>query len=106
MKNKDWNINFTRPAAARALTQAGFSPLLSQVLALRGVENAAQAKTLLYGGKETLHNPLLMLGMDGARARVMQAIGQHADLVQGEHVGDILAIGYQVLVVGFLDLHR
>jgi len=42
MKNKDWNINFTRPAAARALTQAGFSPLLSQVLALRGIENAAQ----------------------------------------------------------------
>ena len=77
MKNKDWNINFTRPAAARALTQAGFSPLLSQVLALRGIENAAQAKKLLYGGKETLHDPLLMLGMDGARARVMQAIGQH-----------------------------
>ena len=77
MKNKDWNINFTRPAAARALTQAGFSPLLSQVLALRGIENAAQAKTLLYGGKETLHDPLLMLGMDGARARVMQAIEQH-----------------------------
>ena len=77
MKNKDWNINFTRPAAARALTQAGFSPLLSQMLALRGIENAAQAKKLLYGGKETLHDPLLMLGMDGARARVMQAIEQH-----------------------------
>ena len=74
MKNKDWNINFTRPAAARALTQAGFTPLLSQVLALRGVENAEQAKKLLYGGKETLHDPLLMLGMDSARARVVKAI--------------------------------
>ena len=45
MKNKDWSINFTRPAAARALTEAGFTPLLSQVLALRGVENAAQHNT-------------------------------------------------------------
>ena len=74
MKNKDWNINFTRPAAARALTQAGFAPLLSQVLALRGIENAGQAKKLLYGGKETLHDPLLMLGMEGARDRVLRAI--------------------------------
>jgi len=74
MKNKDWSINFTRPAAARALTEAGFTPLLSQVLALRGVENAAQAKKLLYGGRETLHDPMLMLGMDGARSRVLRAI--------------------------------
>ena len=74
MKNKDWNIPFTRPPAARALTEAGFTPLLSQVLALRGIENAGQAKKILYGGKETLHDPLLMLGMDGARARVLQAI--------------------------------
>lgn len=86
MKNKDWNINLTRPAVARALTQAGFSPLLSQVLALRGIENAAQAKKLLYGGKETLHDPLLMLGMDGARARVMQAIEQHETIaVYGDY---------------------
>ena len=74
MKNKDWSINFTRPAAAPTLTEAGFTPLLSQVLSLRGVENAEQAKKLLYGGKETLHDPLLMLGMDGARARVLRAI--------------------------------
>ena len=74
MKKKDWKIPFTRPDAARALTEAGFTPLLSQVLALRGVENAVQAKKLLYGGKETLHDPLLMLGMDGAKARVLQAI--------------------------------
>lgn len=74
MKNKDWKIPFTRPVVARALTEAGFTPLLSQILALRGVENAAQANKLLYGGKETLHDPLLMLGMDGAKARVLQAI--------------------------------
>ena len=80
MKNKDWNINFTRPAAARALMEAGFTPLLSQVLALRGVKNAGQAKKLLYGGKEMLHDPLLILGMDGARARVMQAI-EHRETV-------------------------
>lgn len=86
MKMKDWNIPFTRPGAAHALTEAGFTPLLSQVLALRGVENAVQANKLLYGGKETLHDPLLMLGMDGARARVLQAIeGRETVAVFGDY---------------------
>ncbi len=43
MKNKDWNIPYTRPCVSRDLTEAGFSPLLCQILALRGVDNAEKA---------------------------------------------------------------
>ena len=74
MKNKDWKIPFTRPEVPQELVKAGFSPLLCQVLALRGIKSDREAQQLLYGGEETLHDPLLILGMDGARARVLQAI--------------------------------
>ncbi len=74
MKNLDWNIPYTRPVVSRALAEAGFSPLLCQVLALRGIESAEKANSLLYGGKESLCDPLLMLGMDRARERVLRAI--------------------------------
>ena len=77
MKNKDWMIPFTRPAVPRSLAEAGFSPLLCQVLALRGIDSAEKARDLLYGGKETLHDPLLILGMAGARDRVLKAIAKH-----------------------------
>ena len=52
MKNKDWNIPYTRPCVSRDLAEAGFSPLLCQVLALRGVDSAEKARRLLYGGKD------------------------------------------------------
>ena len=74
MKNLDWNIPYTRPVVSRALKEAGFSPLLCQILALRGYDSAEAARHLLYGGKEGLCDPLLMLGMDRARERVLRAI--------------------------------
>ena len=74
MKNKDWNIPYTRPVVSRTLKEAGFSPLLCQILALRGIESAEKANSLLYGGKDELCDPLLMLGMDRARERVLRAI--------------------------------
>ena len=54
MKNKDWNIPYTRPVVSRTLKEAGFSPLLCQILALRGIESAEKANSLLYGGKALL----------------------------------------------------
>ena len=74
MKNMDWNIPYTRPVVSRALSEAGFAPLLCRILALRGIESAEKARSLLYGGKEGLCDPLLMLGMDRARERVLRAI--------------------------------
>ena len=74
MKQKKWNIPFSGPSVSQELTEGGFSPLLCQILALRGIATVAQAKGLLFGGKETLHDPMLMLGMDRARERVMRAI--------------------------------
>ena len=63
-KEKDWEIPFTRPEPTPELEQAGFPPLLTAVLALRGIKSIQQARQLIYGGEECLHDPMLMLGMD------------------------------------------
>lgn len=73
-KEKDWEIPFSRPEPTPELEQAGFSPLLTAVLALRGIETPEQARQLIYGGEECLHEAMLMLGMDKARERVLRAI--------------------------------
>ena len=74
MKKKDWTIPFTRPAVPHELLSAGFTPLLSMVLALRGIKTAAEAQTLIYGGEELLCDPMLMLDMDKAHERILRAI--------------------------------
>ena len=74
MKKKDWNIPYTRPCVSPDLAAAGLTPLLSQVLSLRGIDSAAQARALLYGGEDSLHDPMLICDMDKARARVLRAI--------------------------------
>ena len=74
MKKKDWTIPFTRPAVPHELLSAGFTPLLSMVLALRGIRTAAEAQTLISGGEELLCDPMLMLDMDKARERILRAI--------------------------------
>ena len=45
-KEKDWKIPFARPRITPALEAAGFTPLLTAVLALRGVEDGQQARQL------------------------------------------------------------
>ena len=74
MKKKDWTIPFTRPAVPHELLSAGFTPLLSMVLALRGIKTAAEAQTLISGGEELLCDPMLMLDMDKAHERILRAI--------------------------------
>ena len=74
MKKKDWTIPFTRPVVPHELLSAGFTPLLSMVLALRGIRTAAEANALISGGEELLCHPMLMLDMDKARERILRAI--------------------------------
>ena len=47
-KEKDWEIPFSRPEPTPELEQAGFSPLLTAVLALRGIETPEQARQLPF----------------------------------------------------------
>ena len=74
MKTKDWKIPYTRPCVPRDLIEAGYPPLLCQVLALRGIGTAQEAELMLHGGEEELFDPMLILDMDKARERILRAI--------------------------------
>ena len=76
MKCKDWKIPYSRPDVPKELLDAGYAPLLSAVLALRGVTDAGEAGRLIHGSPECLHDPMLIKDMDRARRRVLKAVEQ------------------------------
>ena len=73
METTIWKIPYTWPDTA-ALEAAGFPPLLAAVLSLRGACTPEQAERILSGGKESLHDPMQLLGMEDARIRILEAI--------------------------------
>ena len=74
MKEKNWLIPYARPEAPPELLALGCSPLLAAVLAARGFREGREVSALLFGGRETLHDPLLMRGMAEGAARLRRAI--------------------------------
>lgn len=73
MKHTVWNI----PAPAsipEELTQAGYSPLLSAVLASRGITRADEAEDFLAGGQAEPEDPYRLTDMDRAVARIRLAL--------------------------------
>ena len=71
---KGWTIPYSRPEVPQELLQAGYGPLLAAVLSLRGVKTAQEARRLLEGGADCMHDALLLGGMAVAKARIEQAI--------------------------------
>jgi single-stranded-DNA-specific exonuclease len=72
---KQWIIRQTDEPRANALAQAlGLSPIVAGLLVARGYADADSAKAFLTPTLDQLHDPLLMLGMSEAVARLQQAI--------------------------------
>lgn len=74
MKEKVWKIPYASSPIPPSLLQAGYSPLLSMVLSLRGITNPQQASELLSLSEDMLLDPLLITDMDKARDRVLRAV--------------------------------
>ena len=74
MKYSDWRIPGGAPYVPQGLIDAGFTPLLAAVLALRGFSAPEDANAFLRGGDELLLDPMLMRGMDKAVPRIRSAI--------------------------------
>jgi len=67
----------SRTQDAEALAKSAHLPLvLAELLLARGISNAASSHAYLNPSTDQLHDPLLMLGMNEAVARVEQAIAQ------------------------------
>ena len=69
-----WDIPFAKPKVPSELTGAGYAPLLSAVLAQRGIETAKEAENFLNDNGEPLPDPFLLKDMDKAVRRIRQAI--------------------------------
>ena len=101
MKTQGWKIPYSRPEYPAELKQAGCGPLLSAVLALRGIRTVAEARELLDGGLTCLHDPMQMQGMPQAVRRIRRAIEQReAVAVYGDY--DVDGITATCLVTDYL----
>jgi len=101
MKSLGWKIPYARPEYPTELKQAGCGPLLSAVLALRGIRTEKDAEELLDGGLTCLHDPMQMQGMAPAVERIRRAIARkEAVAVYGDY--DVDGITATCLVTDYL----
>ncbi|MBQ3211102.1 MAG: single-stranded-DNA-specific exonuclease RecJ [Oscillospiraceae bacterium] len=101
MKSKKWKIPYERPLIPQELLDAGYTPLLCAVLALRGINDAQSAKAMIDGGKDNLCDPMLIMNMDKAAARVKKAIAQKEKVaVYGDY--DVDGITATCIVTDYL----
>lgn len=101
MKILGWKIPYARPECPAALEQAGFGPLLSAVLALRGVHTPEEARELLDSGLTCLHDPMGMQGMPAAVERIRRAMERRESIaVYGDY--DVDGITATCLVTDYL----
>lgn len=74
MKYKKWTVGPDRTPLAAEMERSGIPPLSALVHAARGCETAEQARDAVRTGEELLNDPMLLLGMGEAVARLRQAI--------------------------------
>ena len=102
MKSHEWKIEYQIPEIPKDLLSAGYSPLLSSVLAVRGITTAAEARALIEGEGDLLHDPMGMLGMKQAVERVKQAIAnREKTAVYGDY--DVDGITSTCLLTDYLS---
>jgi single-stranded-DNA-specific exonuclease len=73
----------------RLTTEAGVTPLVAHLLALRGIQNGSEAREFLAPSLLHLHSPYLMRGMRESVARISAAIANREDiLIYGDYDAD------------------
>jgi single-stranded-DNA-specific exonuclease len=72
---QQWTIQPTDSAAVASLAeQFGCPNAIARILVSRGISDRADAEAFLNPTIDNLHDPMLMLGMDVAVARIQQAV--------------------------------
>lgn len=99
--NKKWVFNNTNDEDVNWLKEEqGLSPLLAQLMVNRGLGDPGAARFFLDTQLDTVHDPFLMLGMDVAVRRIVQAIQNRETItVYGDY--DVDGVTSAALVVHF-----
>ena len=91
LKSKSrWLVKDHSEAHSTELQQKlNIPPIVSKLLANRGLHDIEEAKAFLHGGEQPFHDPYLMLDMDKAVERVKKAINNgEAILIFGDYDAD------------------
>ena len=76
-----WDIPDKGPLIPAALVEAGCTPLLAALLALRGIGSPEDARRFLSGGAEELCDPMLLPDMPAAAGRLRLAVERREKVV-------------------------
>ena len=83
---RSWRQRDADPEIIERLTLSGVSPLMSRLLANRGVCDPQAASAYLNPTLSTLHDPMLLEGMDQAVTRLCQAVaGRERVCIHGDY---------------------
>jgi single-stranded-DNA-specific exonuclease len=75
VRERLWRLKEAEPALVERLArEAGIPPLLAVVLANRGFGEPLEAKRFLSASLADIHDPLTMLGMESAVARLLSSV--------------------------------
>ena len=101
MKFQQWHLAAVPEEAVRRLTDAGYSYLVSTVLASRGIVSETEAADFLICDHCLSHSPLLMADMDRAVERINRALADAERIaVFGDY--DVDGITATVILVDYL----
>lgn len=86
-QKKVWIVNQASGGPTPGLSgELGLSEVLAQLLAKRGIVNAAEARRFMEGGLESLDSPWTLSGMEAAVKRIQQAAcNQEPVVVYGDY---------------------
>ncbi|MGE5591312.1 MAG: single-stranded-DNA-specific exonuclease RecJ [Bacillota bacterium] len=93
VSGRRWLMAPTDPARGRELASAlGVSPAVGMILAARGISAADEARAFLFGGRETLRDPLLLPGLEAAVRHLRAALDEERKIwVYGDYDVDGVA---------------
>lgn len=80
-EKRTWKIEYGIPDPPEELLKAGYNPLLANILAIKGVTTAGEARELFFNDISVIHDPMQMKGMDLAVRRIRQAIEKREKVV-------------------------
>ena len=104
MKYSEWIVPRESAEAPPRLVEAGWAPLLSALLARRGIDTPEQARAFLDVGGEALSDPMLLKDMDAAAERLCRAVRRGERVaVFGDY--DVDGITSACLVTSWLAEH-
>ncbi|MDO5445296.1 MAG: single-stranded-DNA-specific exonuclease RecJ [Eubacteriales bacterium] len=78
---RTWKIEYNIPEPPVCLLDAGYNPLLANILAIKGIHSPEEAKDLFFNDISCVHDPFTIKDMDKAVDRIHRAIRNRERIV-------------------------